>query len=238
MLSRLALALFLAFAFITPALAQEPSKPDDVVSFDLSAEDWVNTKTAHVTLGIEAAVNSSNAGTVRADMTKAVNDSAKADWRLTGFNRLPDQTGMERWSVSFEARLPESALNGLRDSVKKASKAGMQITVSGVDFSPSREEMEDARAALRTKIFKNANEQLTALNATLPGRAYRISQITFETDFPAPIQMYRNKRMMDGVAMASAAVPPRPEMEQAEDVSQKLILTAHVVFAALPPASR
>jgi len=237
---RYAFALLFLISFAIPASAQEQAKPDDAVSFDLSAEDWVNTKAAHVTLNVEAAVNASNASTMRADMTKAINDAAKADWRLIGFNRSQDQTGMERWSVSFEARLPEASLNGLRDAVKKASKTGMQITVGGIDFSPSREEMEAARAALRTHIFKQANEQLASLNAALPGRSYRISQITFETDFPAPIQMFRGRRMMDAVAMSKGAMPPEPaDMEQAqEDVSQKLVLNAHVVFSALPPAAK
>lgn len=231
---RLALVLLFLVSFALPASAQEQAKPDDAISFDLSAEDWVNTKAAHVTLEVEAAVNASNAGGMRADMTKAINDAAKADWRLTNFNRSQDQTGMERWSVSFEARLPEASLNGLRDSVKKASKPGMQITVGGIDFAPSREEMETARATLRTRIFKEANEQLTALNSTLPGRAFRISQITFETDFPTPIQMFRGKRMiMDEAVAMKAGEPPMPE--QAQDVSQKLILNAHVVYSALPP---
>jgi hypothetical protein len=230
---RLAFALFLALFFITPASAQEPPKPDDMISFDLSAEDWVTTKTAHVSLDVEAAVTSTNAGTMRADMTKAVNDTAKADWRLTGFNRSQDQTGLERWSVAFEARLPESALNGLAEAAKKASKAGMQIRVGGIDFSPSREELEVARAALRTRIFKETGEQLTALNVALPGRSYRLSQVTFDTDSPpVPIRMLRGKAMMmDNVAMASA---PVSAPEQAQEVSQKMILTAHVTFAAVP----
>ena len=51
----LACALFLSFSGI--AHAQDFVKPDDNVSFDLSAEDWVTTKTAHVTLEVEAAVS-------------------------------------------------------------------------------------------------------------------------------------------------------------------------------------
>jgi hypothetical protein len=236
-----ALSVFLlAFFLSAPVLAEEP-KPDDIISLDLSAEDWVVTKTAHVTLDVEAAVNASGAGPIRADMTKAVNDAAKADWRLTSFNRAQDQTGMERWSVVFDARLPEAALNGLTESVKKASKAGMQIRVGSIDFIPSREEMEAARAVLRGRIFKDAADQLAALNTALPGRNYRISQITFETDIAVPVRMFRGKSMTDNVALnaipmgavaSSVAIP-----EQAQDVSQKLVLNAHVVLAALPPVS-
>ncbi|MFA5041482.1 MAG: hypothetical protein WC464_07610 [Bdellovibrionales bacterium] len=237
MFSRAALSLLLLLSLISPASAQDQQKPDDAVSFDLSAEDWVSTKSARVVLGVEAAVNSPNAGSVRAEMAKSINDAAKADWRLTSFNRIQDQTGMERWSVSFEARLPESALNGLRDSVKKASKAGMQITVNGIDFSPSHDEMEAARAALRARIYKEANEQLAALNSVLPGRNYRISQIAFETDIPAPIQMLHGsgKRMMNASVMSA---PAAVEMDQIQEVSQKLVVNAHITFAALPLASK
>ena len=232
MLFRLVFALLSLFILIPSAFAQDQIKPDDVISYDLSAESWVVTKTAHVVLEVEAAVSASTAGSARADMTKAINEAAKADWRLTGFNRMLDQTGMERWSLSFEARLPETALGGLRDAVKKASKAGMQITVSGMDFTPSHDEMEAARADLRAQIFKQAAEQLASLNTTLPGRNYRISQIAFETDFPAPIQMFRGKRIEAAVATASV------EQDQGQDVSQKLVMNAHITYAALPAVSK
>ena len=228
---RLALAFILAFSFAAPVFAQEPLKQDDTVSFDLSAEDWVTTKTAHVTLDVEASVTSTNAGAMRADMTKAINDAAKADWRLTGFSRSQDQTGMERWSVTFDARLPESALNGLPDVVKKASKAGMQVKVGNIDFAPTLDENEAVRAALRARLFKAAGEQLTTLNSSLPGRGYRIAEITFEPQFLAPRPMFRNKGMMESVAMAAAP----PDSGQAQDHSQKLAIQAHIVFAALPP---
>ncbi len=232
-------AVLLATLFLAaPALADEP-RPDDTVSFDLSAEEWVTTKTARVTLDVEAAVNAANAGTMRNEMTKAVNDAAKADWRLISFNRTQDQTGMERWSVSFEARVPESALNGLADAAKKTSKAGMQIKVGNIDFQPSREEMETARAALRIKIYKQAGEQLSALNAALPGRTYRLAQVVFESDVPspAPIRMLRSKSAGAGeMAMSSPAYAPDAVMSN--ELSSKLTLTAHIALAATPPSPR
>jgi len=228
---RLLLASLLVLSFAAPALAEEP-KPDDAVSFDLSAEDWVTTKTAHVTLDAEAAVSAATAGTMRADMMKAVNDAAKADWKLTGFNRTQDQTGLERWSVNFDARLPEADLNGLADAVKKASKAGMQITVGDVDFSPTLDETETVRAALRAHILKEASDQLATLNTSLPGRSYRISQINFESTVTPMFA-----RPMRGKMMAMAAMAPAPEAAPSPDHAQKITLTAHIVFAALPPAS-
>ena len=225
--SPLLLACVSLLSFTTPAFADAP-KPDDTVSFELSAEDWVTTKTAHVTLGVEAAVKASDEGDLRADMLKAVNSAAKADWKETGFNRSQDQTGMERWSVMFDARLEEDELNGLADKLKKESKAGMQVSIANVDFSPTLEEMESARAALRAHILKEANEQLAALNTALPERGYRISEVTFSG---GPVVM---PRMMHKTMMALAASAPVAD-EPPEQHAQKLGLNAHIVYAAPAP---
>ncbi|MDR3423874.1 MAG: hypothetical protein P4M13_02175 [Alphaproteobacteria bacterium] len=232
MLSRLLLVLFLALSFAAPVSAHECEKVDDTVSFDLSAEDWVTTKTAHVTLSVEASVSGDAEGSMRADMAKAVNAAAKADWRETGFARSQDQAGMERWSVVFDARLPESALNGLANAVKKSSKAGMQITVGDIDFNPTADEVEASRAALRAHILKEAGEQLAALNTTLPGRAYRIAQVTFGAESPPLPFRVMQKSMMAPAAMAAT---DSGDQSPAQDHAQKLILKAHVVYAALPP---
>jgi len=225
--------LLIALILMSPAaFAQEMPKPDDTVGFSLSAEDWVTTKTAHVTLNVEAAVSAATAGTMRADMIKAVGDVAKGDWRLVGFNRSQDQTGLDRWSASFESRLPESDLGGLADAAKKASKAGMQITVGDVDFTPTLDETEAVRTTLRARLYKQATDQLAALNAALPGRGYRIAQISFDDADnapPPPRMMHRPMVMMAG---ASAAPAPAPEMEH----SEKLTMNAQVVYAAVPPA--
>ncbi len=230
MISRSLLGFLFVFCFVASALAQEPPRPDDTVSFTLSAEDWVVTKTAHVVLTVEAAVTAANAGSLRADMIKAVNDAAKADWRLTGFTRAQDQTGMERWSVAFDARLPESTLNGLADTLKKTSKAGMQISVGALDFAPTLGETEAAKAALRTRILKDAGDQLATLNATLPGRGYRIAQISFDLEESPPFRMFGKNPMLANATLAAA-----PDSAQTQDHAQKMGLTAHVVFAALPP---
>jgi hypothetical protein len=203
------------------------------VIFDLSAEDWVMTKNAHVSVNVEAAVSDKTAGTMRGDMIKAVNDLAKGDWRLTNFNRSQDQTGLERWSATFETRLPENMLSGLGDGVKKLSKAGMQLSLGDIDFSPSLDEMETARGVLRTKLYKEASDQLTALNTALPGRNYRIATINFtgSNDEPGPVPMPRVVRGQAMMAMAvPASAPAAPPMERAE----KITLNARVVLAAVP----
>jgi hypothetical protein len=218
--------LFVSLLFASAVRAEEAPKPDDRVAFDLAAEDWVTTKTARVTVNVEAAVSGAGAGSMRADMVKAVGGLASGDWRLTGFNRGQDQTGLERWSASFESRLPESALGGLNDGAKKSSRAGMQLSVGGIDFSPTLDEVEAARSTLRVRLYKEAAGQLAALNAALPGRGWRIAAIDFGNDEPIPPM----PRLMKG-QMAMAMASPAPD---AGERSEKITLAAHVILAAAP----
>ena len=228
------ICLALLFALLMPlrAHAEEMTmmpKPDDRVVFDISAEDWVTTKTARVTAHVEAAVSGGNAGSMRADMMKAVDDLAKADWRLVSFNRGQDQTGLERWSASFEARLTENDLGGLADKAKRLSKAGMQLGVASIDFSPTLDETEAARAAVRAHIYKSANDQLAALNAAMPGRGYRISSINFTGDSGANYAARNGFAVSMAAADSSAQAAPAP-MER----SEKVTLTARITLAANP----
>jgi len=238
-LSALALVLFLA---LSPVSAHaEGVKPDDTVSFDLSAESWVSTKSAQVTLNVAAAVSSSNAGSTRTNMAKAVDDVVKADWRLTSFNRMQDPTGMERWSASYEARIPENNLNGLAEKAKALSKTGMQLTIGQIDFSPTLEETQTALSQLRTEIYKQANEQLTTLNTSIPARGYRIASITFNGQQRHPMFMEQNMRVAKAMrSTGSSLMSPASDDASTESASmaraEKLVLTAQITLAAEPKA--
>ena len=227
------LPVLLTVLLLAPtARAEEAPKPDDRVVFDLAAEDWVNTKTARVIVSVEAAVSGANAGSTRADMIKAVNALSAADWRLTNFNRNQDPTGLEHWSASFEARLPEASLGGLAESAKKSSKAGMQLTVAEMDFSPTLDEIEAVKSNLRAQIYKKASEQLSTLNNTITGRNFRIATIDFagteNTSMPVQILRQAVPISMNASVSSDAASVER---------SEKMRLMAHVVLSAAPAAT-
>jgi hypothetical protein len=110
----------------------------------------------------------------------------------------------------------------------------MQLSVSSIDFSPTLEEMETARGALRGQIYKIANEQLATLNSAIPDRNYRIAVINFTGDEEQPMpRVIKGQRAVAMMAMApQPAEPPSTPMERSEKVS----LTARIVFAASPEA--
>lgn len=224
-----------------PCLAGE-RRDDDHVVLDLSTEGWVNTKTANVTVGVEAAMNGGAAGTMRASMIKAVADLAKGDWRLTSMNRSQDQAGMERWSATYEARLPEADLNGLSDKAKKASKAGLQLTVQNIDFTPTLEETQSTENQLRVQIYKMANDQLTALNGAIAGRNYRISLIDFSRPSMQPVAprayMAKTARTQMMALGANAATDMVETASAPLDRSEKLTVNAKVVYASVPAGEK
>lgn len=211
-------------------------KPDDMVAFNISAEGWVSTKSARVSLSVEAAVSGNSAGTMRTNMTKAVNDIVKADWRLISFNRSQDQTGLERWSAVYEARVLESELNGLHEKAKTTSKAGMQISISDIDFSPTLEETQATMAQLRTQLFKQANEQLAVLNSTIPGRNYRIGTISFGGQARSMVMGGMADKKGGRAHFMTAMAEPEMAMDSAAPMerAEKITLTADIVYAALP----
>lgn len=238
-MQRFIASALLASLFFLPTASHAqmmPVKQDDVVAFTLSAEGWVNTQTARVTMGVEAAVTGSTAGTMRANMTKAISDIVKADWRLVSFNRGQDSTGMERWSAIYEARVPEAQLGGLNEKAKQASKAGMQINVADIDFSPTLEETQATMAQLRAQIYKQANEQLATLNTAIQGRNYRIGQIAFGDAGTPPMPVRAFMAKARGPEMMTMASPSGDPVDSSMQRSEKIVVSAHVIYSAAPPA--
>lgn len=234
----LALSLAALLGSAAPVCAEEGYKPDDRVSFMLSTEGWATTTTARVVVSVDAAVSGAAAGNARADMQKAVGNIAKADWRLTDFSRSQDTTGLERWNASFEARIPESELGGIHDAAKKASKAGMQLTVQEVAFDPTLAEVEAVKAKLRADLYKQANDQLSTINATITGRSYRITAIDFMNNGMPPMPpMVRPMAMAKSMAMTASAGVAMAEDGQNMQRAEKIVMTAQVYYGAVAPVA-
>lgn len=236
-----ALLLLLALLIPTFANAGEEPKPDDVIGVNLTTEGWVQAKAARIMVNVNAAVVGDKASGTRDAMLKAVSDLApKTEWRLTSFNRSQDPTGLEQWSAVFEARLSEADLGGIHQKAKAASKAGMQLSVAGIDFTPTLAEFEAVRAELRKNLMAQASKELEAINAAYPDRKFRISQINFGI-MPGMMQpqvMMMKRGLAQGM-MADAA----PAMEGvvsssgSVETSQKIEMNANVTYAALAPVA-
>lgn len=238
----LLLVALLALFFAVPASAED-YVPDDVIQLDLSVEGFVTTQTANITATVDAAITDDKAASARAEMQKAVTNLAKpaiGEWRLVGFNRSQDQTGLTRWQATYEARVAEAALAGINERAQKLSKAGMQIRIMNTDFTPTLAESEAKRAELRIELYKRAQEELARINAQFPNRGYRLMAVDFSGGgmaMPFARPMMIKAARMEAMAMnmdagAGGAAPASAE------VAQRLTLTAMVTFGARPAVTK
>jgi hypothetical protein len=224
------LALFLTLATTPPAWAQVPPPVMDQVVLDLTAEDWVGTETARVTVSADAAASGADAGTQRSDLLTAINGlTPGTQWRIVSFDRSTDQAGLERWRALAEVRLPETALGGLSDKARQASRPGLQLRIGSIEFAPTLAETEAVRARLRAEIYGKAASELDALERSFPGRKFRIGNIDFANE---PPMAYARKTREDMQPMAMAAAPAQ---DGPVNVSEKLVVRARVVLSAVAP---
>jgi hypothetical protein len=222
------LPLLILALLIGPVAARAEDKPEDAVSLELSAEGWVDTKTARVVAVIDAGGTAEQLAGARADIQKTLVALAKdGEWHMTRFDRSQDPAGLERWRVEAETRLPEAALGGLADRARTASKPGQQVRIAAVDFTPTLAEREDAVASLRSLLYRRAADEAKRASEGLPGKPYRVRQIDFAIDGgPGPVPMQMR------AAMAKPGEAVSADAGQGAAVSQRLTLRARVTLAA------
>lgn len=222
-----AAALSLPLLSLLPAHAKPPLQ--DQVIFEVQEEAWVETDTARAIIAINAAATGANAAKMRSDMQEALKRLLPdATWRITSFNQSQNAAGLDAFEAIAEARVKNSATEGLSERAKSASRQGLQLNIAGIDFSPSLAEVEAAKAALRETVYKRALAERDRLNKSLPERPYRIARIDFAmTGMPQPMPApYMRAEMATSVSGKQAA-----DIE----VTEKLRLQANVTLSVSVP---
>lgn len=219
MLARFSLAALLLLS--APALAQQTWKPDDRVTLELASEGYVETQTAAVTVAFDTAQDAIGLNDARERLRKILKDMVpNGEWRFTRLDRSFDPAGLERWRVQAEARLTEKDLAGLADKAKQQSKPGLQVRVAAIDFTPTLAEREAVLAKLRGEIYKDALAEVARLKAAVPGREYRVVELSFQ-----PVE-HVDPRM---AKLAMAPPPARPGISPEQAVGEDAIQTAPAV---------
>jgi hypothetical protein len=201
------------------------------ISLQFSAEQWVTTKTALVTVSVNASVNDSGLEKVQNDVLSKLNQiSNKAEWHIVSFDRSQDQSGLERIQISAQIRLASADLVGLRDKSKAISKPGETFTIDNVEFSPSAEELRTANIALRNDIYQQIKNEIADLNKLYPEDKYYLHNVNFLGEIvPQPMAAYKVNNTM---VMAAGA----PQRVSNLSVGDKLKVTANIVLATAPNA--
>jgi predicted secreted protein len=177
-------ATVLALGLMVPALAQAEESDffplEDQVILNLQTEGWVTTETAQVGIQFNVVQQKESAGDIRQEiLDKLQKLAADANWHVTSSSQSKDQTGLNRWYVSAEARIAEKHVASLQDVVEKVSRPGFKASVSYVNFSPSFEEQQTLMSDLRTQIYKLAAAEAKRLNAAFEGAKYRVRVVDF-----------------------------------------------------------
>ena len=217
------LVAFLLFPAISFAAEIQPY---NTVTFELTTQQWVETKTAKVTVQVNATLDEAGLANSHQDIsTKLTKISNKGTWHITAFNRSKDESGLEKLTVSAEARLAESELASLRDNATKVSKPGETFTIDSIDFSPSEEEIEQAQESLRQVIYGQAKDELGKLNS-YPDDKFFLHTINFAAG-PIPRMAPQTESFQAKNLPAGGYSPPMT-------VSDQLKMTATIIFASAP----
>lgn len=220
----IAISLFVAL----PVWADVDKHQDAVlnkVTFRLTAEQWVTTKTALVSIGVNAGVSDVGVEKIQEEvLTKLNKISDQGTWHIISLDRTQDQSGLEKIQIVAQARLASSALSGLRDKAKAISKPGETFTIDNIQFSPSEDEWRAANADLRSNIYQQAKDELDRLNKAYPNQKFYIHDIDFVGAL-MPMPMAQNTFV--SVRMAQGAV------NKELPVGDKLVLGATVSLASI-----
>jgi len=219
------LLLFLCFILSLPLFADNSFAPLlNTVTMQFNAEQWVQTKTAVVSIGVNASVSGANLETLQNDILHKLNKiSNKGEWHIVSFNQSLDQSGLERVQMRAEGRIASGDLGGLRDRAKAISVPGETFTLDNVDYTPSEEEFRNADTALRNNIYSQAKAEIDNLNKLYPDQKFYLHNVNFLGSEVAPSPLPQN-----AMAMVSAAGTSRSNIA----VGNKLRISATVIFAS------
>lgn len=221
------MALMSVFFLISPLLQAEdcsrhPCPELDKVFFQVSANQWVSTQTALLTVNINATLNNADLVQARADIMGRLTKIADGEWHLTQFDRSQDSSGLEKLFVEAQARIPQASLTNIYQNAKDNSKPGATYTISAVEFKPGLQEIQQIKSQLRQRLYQQVNEELARLNKVYTNQNYTVSKVSImDGDVQAQPQ-YK------ALQMQTMAIPGAGPNVSNLSVSNEIIMSALV----------
>lgn len=217
-----AFIFLLSYCAVSLVYADSCQNPLPQVTMQLTAEQWVTTQTAKVIVVLDASLNKNQLGKAQDNFQNALKKiAAEGVWHITEFSRSPTKTNLEQLHAVAEARLPESALGGIRERAKAQSSEGETYTVQDIFYTPSLGEVSAAQAQVRSQIYNQAKAELDRINAVYSKPAYSLYNINFVNTAPTP-----GPNMM--AKMMTTMAPETSPMVMSQQITQDAL----VIFAA------
>ncbi len=226
------LVVFLLSFLVTSVWASDENDRHDAmlnkIVIQFNAEQWVTTKTALVTIGVNATLNAGGLDKIQGEILKKLSDiSSQGDWHIVSFDRSQDSSGLDKVTISAHARLPNGSLSALRDRAKALTKPGETFSLDNIAYTPSEDDIRQANTDLRSNIYAQTKDEIDRLDKLYPDQHYYVHDVDFVREV-TPI----SPMPMAGNYMAMRAAPASAPANLA--VGDKLSITATVVLAALP----
>lgn len=200
----------------------------DKVAFQISAKQWVKTQSALLSVTVNAVLTRADLVRARADIMAHLNKVAPGDWHLTQFSRSQDNSGLDKLLVNAQARVSQSVLTDIYQNAKAVSRPGETYTISGVEFQPSLEEIQQVKASLRAELYVKINQEINQLNKVYVEQHYTINRINFvEGDIPPPVTREFSNEAPRAMMNATISAAPIPLT-----VSNELVMTAVTELAS------
>jgi hypothetical protein len=194
------------------------------VSMNLSAEEWVVTQTAQVTVAVNAAVTQQQSGDLSAALLeKLASVSGVKDWRLLNLSRQENDTGLIAVNAEAMARLSNVQVSMMQSKLEKLNKPGEKYSIQNISYVPSLQEVNSTETLLRSSLYAQVSQSLDALNKAFPATHYQVYRVNFvggRDVVNAPMAAY--------VRTVGGAEPKL-------DVSNKMQMSANVIYAAPIP---
>lgn len=195
------------------------------VTLQLTAEQWVTTQTAKVSVALDALLNKEQLAKAQDNFQAALKKIApEAVWHITEFTRSPSKTNLEQLHAVAEARLTDDAIAGLRDRAKAQNTEGQTYTVQDIVYTPTTDEVSATQAKLRAQIYQQAKAELDRLNTVYPKPGYSLYNINFINVTVQPGPMAAKMNTMVAMAREIPSV----------SLSQQMTQDALVILAAPP----
>ncbi|MBS0357671.1 MAG: hypothetical protein JSS53_00150 [Proteobacteria bacterium] len=199
------------------------------VMFQVTGEQWVKTDSAKVNVTVNATQTQAGLEKVRQEILAHLGKIAEVEWHITRFDRSQDSSGLEHLAVDAEARVPAAQLDNLREKAKSVSQAGATYQISNVDYTPSLDEMEQAKSQLRVALYEKIKQELARLNTAYPQQAFTIHTINF-------LPIYYGAPRGGPVGLNMVRTMAEPAAAEPIVVSNQIKMTATVYLATTPVA--
>lgn len=209
----------------------------DTISFTTYAERPVVTDTVKVSVLVTLSLKGEDdaQANVRETILTALRSVIDAEWAFARLDRSADRTGFEVVEAAAQIRVKEQEVNGISRRAKEISKPGLQLSVSGVDYNPTRVAIETTRKDVRGDLIRYINEEvkqynddfaIDEFNEGVTGGVWRICSVNFQ----------ENNSRQQRYAQASMSYAESAPMGSSGDdssleLTQKIGLTAQVTLS-------